>query len=163
MAGTTTEPTATTEPAAPTTAGLEQLKALINKGAEEGYGIGALLGMAAEELEPGRVVFSLAPRTDFSNPLGTVHGGVLSTLLDSAMGCAVHTSLPEGAGYTTLELKVNFVRAVPLEGGRLTCEGTTVHVGRKVATAEGRIVNQDGKLVAHGTTTCMIFPPATDQ
>src|SRR4051812_28136292 len=117
-----------------TTAGLEELKALINKGGEGGYGIGALLGAAGEAPGPGRVVFSLVPRTDFSNPLGTVHGGVLSTLLDSAMGCAVHTSLPEGAGYTTLELKVNFVRAVPLEGGRLTCEGTTVHVGRKVAT-----------------------------
>jgi uncharacterized protein (TIGR00369 family) len=148
---------------ATTTPGLEQLRALIDKGAEEGYGIGALLGMAAEELEPGRVVFSLAPRTDFANPLGTVHGGVLSTLLDSAMSCAVHTSLPEGAGYTTLELKVNFVRGVPLEGGRLTCEGTKVHVGRKVATAEGRILDERGKLVAHGTTTCMIFPPSTGQ
>ncbi len=68
-------------------------------------------------------MFALTPRTDFSNPLGTVHGGIMSTLLDSAMGCAVHTSLPEGASYTTLELKVNFVRAVPLEGGRLVCEG----------------------------------------
>lgn len=146
-----------------TTAGLEQLKDLLNMGVEKGYGIGALLGMTAESLEPGRVVFALTPRDDFSNPLGIVHGGIISTLLDSAMGCAVHTSLPEGASYTTLELKVNFVRAVPLEGGRLVCEGTTVHVGRKVATAEGRVVNADGKLVAHGTTTCMVFPAATHE
>jgi uncharacterized protein (TIGR00369 family) len=143
------------------TAGLEQLRELLATGAEKGQGIGALLGMTVESLEPGRVVCALTPRPDFSNPLGTVHGGVMSTLLDSAMACAVHTSLPEGASYTTLELKVNFVRAVPLEGGRLVCEGTTVHVGRKVATAEGRITDANGRLVAHGTTTCMVFPATT--
>ncbi|MFA1548035.1 PaaI family thioesterase [Actinomadura chokoriensis] len=143
------------------TAGLEQLKELLAMGVEQGYGVGALLGITVESLEPGRVVCALTPRTDFGNPLGTVHGGIISTLLDSAMGCAVHTSLPEGASYTTLELKVNFVRAVPLEGGRLVCEGTTVHVGRKVATAEGRVTGADGKLVAHATTTCMVFQPDT--
>jgi uncharacterized protein (TIGR00369 family) len=146
-----------------TTAGLEQLKELINLGTEQGIGIGSLLGMTAETLEPGRVVFGLTPRQAFSNPLGTVHGGIMSTLLDSAMDCAVHTSLPEGAGYTTLELKVNFVRPVPLDGGRLLCEGTVVHLGRKVATTEGRITNAEGKLVAHGTSTCMVFPPATGE
>lgn len=146
-----------------TTAGLEQLKELINLGVEKGIGVGGLLGMTAEVLEPGRVVFGLVPRTDFSNPLGTVHGGILSTLLDSSMGCAVHTSLPEGAAYTTLELKVNFVRGVPLDGGRLLCEGTVVHLGRKVATAEGRITNEHGKLVAHGTTTCLVLPGATGE
>ncbi|TMR05472.1 PaaI family thioesterase [Actinomadura soli] len=144
-----------------TTAGLAQLRELLDMGMAKGYGIGALLGMTAESLEPGRVVFALTPRTDFSNPLGIVHGGIMSTLLDSAMGCAVHTALPDGAAYTTLELSVNFVRPVPLEGGRLVCEGTTVHVGRKLATAEGRVLNESGKLVAHGTTTCMVFPPAT--
>lgn len=143
------------------TAGLEQLKDLINAGAEAGIGVGSLLGMTAESLEPGRVVFGLTPAPAFSNPLGTVHGGILSTLLDSAMSCAVHTSLPAGAGYTTLELKVNFVRPVPVDGGRLTCEGSTVHLGRKVATTQGRITDADGKLVAHGTGTCMVFPPAT--
>ncbi|WP_131740156.1 PaaI family thioesterase [Actinomadura roseirufa] len=146
-----------------TTTGLEQLRDLINMGAEQGYGIGALLGMTAETLEPGRVVFSLTPRTDFSNPLGIVHGGILSTLLDSAMGCAVHTSLPEGTGYTTLELKVNFVRPVALDAGPLRCEGTVLHLGRRVATADGRVTNADGKLVAHGTTTCMVFSPVTGQ
>ncbi|MFC4907897.1 PaaI family thioesterase [Actinomadura gamaensis] len=145
------------------TAGLEQLKQAINMGAETGIGVGALLGMTAETLEPGRVVFALTPDARFANPLGTVHGGILSTLLDSAMGCAVHTTLPDGASYTTLELKVNFVRAVSTEGGRLTCEGTTIHVGRRVATAEGRVVDERGRLVAHGTTTCMVFPPVTEQ
>ncbi|RFU37543.1 PaaI family thioesterase [Actinomadura logoneensis] len=132
-------------------------------GERAGIGVGALLGMTAEALEPGRVVFGLTPDPKFANPLGTVHGGVLSTLLDSAMSCAVHTTLPEGAGYTTLELKVNFVRAVPVQGGRLTCEGTTVHVGRRVATAEGRVLDGDGRLVAHGTATCMVFPAVTEQ
>ncbi|WP_308286832.1 PaaI family thioesterase [Actinomadura parmotrematis] len=146
-----------------TTPGLEQLRAAIAAGADGGAGIGALLGMTAESLEVGRAVFGLEPSPRFGNPLGTVHGGVLSTLLDSAMSCAVHTSLPEGAGYTTLELKVNFVRAVPIQGGRLRCEGTTVHMGRRVATCEGRITDQDGRLVAHGTATCMVFAPPTGQ
>ncbi|GAA3216832.1 PaaI family thioesterase [Actinocorallia longicatena] len=141
-----------------TMTGLEVLQAMVDLGEESKIGIGSLLGMRAESLEPGKVVFSLEPRPDFSNPLGTVHGGVLSTLLDSAMACAVHASLPAGAGYTTLELKVNFIRPVPISGGLLTCEGTVVHGGRRVATTEGRIVDANGKLVAHGTSTCMIFP-----
>ncbi|WP_245681879.1 PaaI family thioesterase [Actinomadura kijaniata] len=147
----------------PTTAGLQQLKDLINMGVEQGVGVGALLGMTAETLEPGRVVFALATDPRFSNPLGTVHGGIVSTLLDSAMGCAVHTSLPEGAGYTTLELKVNFVRAVSIEGAKLRCEGTVIHLGRKVATTEGRVTDENGKLIAHGTSTCMVFPPVTGE
>ena len=145
------------------TAGLAQLKELINMGAAQGIGVGALLGMTAESLEPGRVVFALTTDPKHSNPLGTVHGGIMSTLLDSAMGCAVHTSLPEGAGYTTLELKVNFVRAAPIEGVRLRCEGSVVHLGRRVATTEGRVTDENGKLIAHGTSTCMVFPPVTDQ
>ncbi|XVQ13796.1 PaaI family thioesterase [Spirillospora sp. CA-255316] len=146
-----------------TTAGLEQLRAALERAAAAGTGIGTLLGMEAEKLEPGLVVFAMEPRADFANPLGTVHGGVLSTLLDSAMSCAVHTSLPEGAGYTTLELKVNFVRPVPVEGGRLTCEGRTVHMGRRVATCEGRITDAAGRLMAHGTATCMILPAVTGE
>jgi len=146
-----------------TTAGLEQLKAALERAEATGTGIGTLLGIEVDTLEPGLVVLGLKPRPDFANPIGTVHGGILSTLLDSAMSCAVHTSLPEGAGYTTLELKVNFVRAVQVDGGRLTCEGRTVHVGRRVATCEGRITDPAGKLVAHGTATCMVFPPAADR
>ncbi|GAA4625215.1 PaaI family thioesterase [Actinoallomurus vinaceus] len=140
------------------TAGLEQLKALLD-GRETG--IGGLLGMTVETLEPGRVVFGLRTRPDLGNPLGTLHGGVYSTLLDSAMGCAVHTSLPEGAAYTTLELKVNLVRAVALDGVGLRCEGTVIHLGGRVATTDGRVFDDQERLVAHGTSTCMVFRPAS--
>jgi uncharacterized protein (TIGR00369 family) len=138
--------------------GLEQLKALLD---QRTTGIASLLDMSLEVLEPGRVVFSLATRPDFGNPLGTLHGGICSTLLDSAMACSVHASLPEGsAGYTTLELKVNFIRPVRLDGVKLRCEGTTVHLGGRVATTEGRVTDDQGRLVAHGTSTCMVFSRA---
>jgi uncharacterized protein (TIGR00369 family) len=136
--------------------GLDQLKALQGRMA----GITDLLDMTVELLEPGRVVFALRTRPAFGNPMGTLHGGICGTLLDSAMGCAVHASLPEGASYTTLELKVNFLRAVRLDGVRLRCEGTTVHVGGRVATTEGRVTDDEGRLVAHGTSTCMVFKAA---
>jgi uncharacterized protein (TIGR00369 family) len=138
--------------------GLEQLRALLD---QRTTGIASLLDMALEVLEPGRVVFTLETRPDFGNPLGTLHGGICSTLLDSAMACSVHASLPEGsAGYTTLELKVNFIRPVRLDGVKLRCEGTTVHLGGRVATTEGRVVDDQGRLVAHGTSTCMVFKAA---
>jgi uncharacterized protein (TIGR00369 family) len=120
--------------------------------------IGRLLGMRFDEVEPGRVVFSLVTRPDFANPLGAVHGGIAATLLDSVMGCAVHTTLPVGVGYTTLEIKVNYVRAARTDGQTLNAEGTVIHVGRRTATAEGRITDEQGKLVAHATTTCLILP-----
>jgi uncharacterized protein (TIGR00369 family) len=89
---------------------------------------------------------------------GTVHGGLAATLLDSAMGCAVHSTLPDGSGYTTLELKVNYTRPITVATGRILCEGTVVHRGGRVATAEGRLwAERSGKLLAHGTTTCLIF------
>jgi uncharacterized protein (TIGR00369 family) len=138
--------------------GLEQLKALLDR---RTTGIASLLDMSLEVLEPGRVVFTLETRPDFGNPLGTLHGGICSTLLDSAMACSVHASLPEGtAGYTTLELKVNFIRPVRLDGVKLRCEGTTVHLGGRVATTEGRVTDDHGRLVAHGTSTCMVFSAA---
>jgi uncharacterized protein (TIGR00369 family) len=119
--------------------------------------IGDLLGMEIDLLEHGKVVFALETRPDFANPLGTTHGGICATLLDSVMGCAVHTTLDPGVGYTTLELKVNYIRAVPTDGRRLTATGTTIHVGRTTATAEGRVVDDKNRLVAHATTTCVIF------
>lgn len=120
--------------------------------------IGRLLGMRFDSADYGSVAFSLDTQPDFANPLGTVHGGIAATLLDSAMGCAVHTTLPAGAGYTTLELKVNYVRSASTDGSTLTATGTVIHPGRRTATAEGKVHDQDGKLVAHGTTTCLILP-----
>ncbi|MDL9936956.1 PaaI family thioesterase [Gordonia sp. ABSL1-1] len=119
--------------------------------------IGRLLGMVPKKIDEGVVSFAVTPKPDFSNPLGTVHGGVCATLLDSVMGCAVHTTLPAGVGYTTLELKINYIRAVALDAEEITATGTVIHVGGKTATAEGKVFSADGKLVAHGTTTCIIF------
>jgi len=107
--------------------------------------------------EHGRVVFEATPSQRFLNPLGTVHGGWISTLIDSAMGCAVHSTLKPGFGYTTVDMTVTFVRAVMPASGILTCEGKIVHSGGRIATAEGRIVDAAGKLIAHGTETCMIL------
>lgn len=122
--------------------------------------IGRLLGMRFDEVEHGRIVVSVDTRPDFANPLGTVHGGIAATLLDSAMGCAVHTTLPAGVGYTTLELKVNYIRAAHTDGRTLTAGGTVIHTGRRTATAEGKVTDDRGKLIAHATTTCLITHPA---
>ena len=119
--------------------------------------IGRLLGMRFDEVEHGRIVLSLRTRPDFANPLGTVHGGIAATMLDSAMGCAVHTTLPAGVGYTTLELKVNYIRAAQTDGRTLTAEGTVIHAGRSTATAEGKVLDDRGKLIAHATTTCLVL------
>jgi uncharacterized protein (TIGR00369 family) len=117
--------------------------------------IGRLLGMRFDDVESGRVVVSLNTRPDFINPLGIVHGGILATLLDTAMGCAVHTTLGAGVSYSTLELKVNYIRAVRPDGRALTAEGNVIHSGRRTATAEGK----RGKLIGHATTTCIILQP----
>ena len=109
------------------------------------------------EAEHGRALFEAMPSQNFYNPLGTVHGGWISTLLDSAMGCAVHSTLQPGQGYTTVDMTVSFVRAVFERTGKLKCEGKIVHSGGRIATAEGRVWDADGKLVAHGTETCMIL------
>lgn len=119
--------------------------------------IGDLFKFRIDSIEEGTVVFSLPAEPEFANPLGTLHGGTCATLLDSVMGCAVHSTLEAGVGYGTLELKVNYVRTVPVDGRRLTATGTVIHTGRTVATAEGRVVDENGKLVAHATTTCMIY------
>jgi uncharacterized protein (TIGR00369 family) len=139
--------------------GLEVLRA-IAAGELPGAPIAELLGFAPVEADEGRVVFAATPGPQHYNPIGSVHGGLAATLLDSAMGCAVHSTLPAGVGYTTLELKVNFVRPITSETGRIVCEGTIVHRGGRVATAEGRVFAEaDGSLLAHGTTTCLIFSP----
>ncbi len=127
--------------------------------------IGLTLDFVPIHMEPGSAVFQGRPQRKHYNPLGSVHGGWFATLLDSAVGCAVHTLLPAGKGFTTLELKVNMVRALSDSVPLVRAEGKVIHQGRQVATAEGRIVGPDGKLYAHATTTCLIFdlPPSAQE
>lgn len=119
--------------------------------------IGDTLDFVPIHIERGLAVFQGRPQKKHYNPLGTVHGGWFAALLDSAVGCAVHSTLPAGKGYTTLELKLNIVRALTDAVPLVRAEGKLVHAGRQVATAEGRLVGPDGKLYAHATTTCLIF------
>jgi uncharacterized protein (TIGR00369 family) len=123
--------------------------------------IGALINFRINELSEGRAVFIVEPAEYHYNPIGVVHGGLAATILDSAMGCAVHSILPAGASYTTLEIKVNYIRPMSAETGLVRCEANIIHVGTRTATAEGKIVDQKGRLYAHGTTTCIIFRPAS--
>jgi uncharacterized protein (TIGR00369 family) len=118
-----------------------------------------LLGFRPVEVEPGRVVFEVIPGEQHYNPIGVVHGGLAMTLLDSAMGCSVQTRMPAGGGYTTLEAKTNLVRPISSETGPLRAIGKLVHLGRQVATAEGRLEDASGKLYAHASTTCMVLSP----
>jgi len=110
------------------------------------------------EAEQGRAVFEGIPSDRFRNPLGTVHGGWMSTVLDSALGCAVHSTLKAGQGFTTVDLAVSFVRAVHQSSGKMRCEAKVIHVGGRIATAEARLVDGEGKLYSHGTTTCLVMP-----
>lgn len=120
--------------------------------------IAQLLGFRLVQVEPGFAVFEIEPAEYHYNPIGVVHGGVAGTLLDSCMGCSIHSTLPAGTGYTTLEFKVNLVRPVTMNTGLLRAEGRIVHAGARMATADGKLVDAAGKIYAHGTTTCMIFP-----
>lgn len=124
--------------------------------------IGVTLDFILLQAEPGRVIFQGRPNFRHYNPMGTVHGGWFAALLDSAVGCAVHSALPAGKGYTTLELKTNIVRALTDRVPLVRAEGKVVHLGNQVATAEGRLIGPDGKLYAHASTTCLVFalPPA---
>ena len=119
--------------------------------------IAETMGIEGVHVEEGMAVFEGEPAEYLYNPIGVVHGGFAMTLLDSAMGCAVHSTLKVGERYTTLEVKTNFVRPITLETGRVRCEGTVIHRGGTIATAEGKLIAIDsGKLLAHGTTTCLI-------
>jgi uncharacterized protein (TIGR00369 family) len=120
--------------------------------------IAETLGFALVAVEKGRAIFEGTPQHRHYNPIGVVHGGFAMTLLDSALGCSVHTTLDKGEAYTTLEVKVNLVRSLTKDTGLVRAEGRIVHRGRTVATAEGEIKDASGKLYAHATTTCMIFP-----
>ena len=116
------------------------------------------LGFRLAEAEHGRAVFVGEPQARHYNPIGTVHGGFAMTLLDSALGCAIFSTLAKGEKWTTLEVKVNLVRPILKDTGLLHAEGRVIHRGRTVATSEGELKDKAGKLYAHATTTCMIFP-----
>lgn len=136
--------------------GLEQMQAMLD-GRSPYPHIADTLDFSLVEVTHGRAVFQGTPQLKHYNPLGTVHGGWYATLLDSALGCAVHSSLPVGLAYTTAELGVNIVRAASHKTGPLRAIGTVLHSGKQLATAEARIVGADGKLYAHATTTCLVF------
>lgn len=137
--------------------GLEFLSA-IRDGRLPGPPIARLLGFDLVEVEHGRAVFAGVPGDEHYNPIGSVHGGYAATLLDSCMACAVQSTLPQGIGYTTLEFKVSLARAITAATGPVRAEGSILTVGRRVGSAEGRLVDGDGKLLAHGTTTCLVMP-----
>lgn len=136
--------------------GIEFLQA-IRDGKLPAAPIAQLLGMRLAEVEPGHAVFEVTPAEQHYNPIGVVHGGLAMTLLDSAMACSVQTHLPAGTGYTTLEVKINLVRAITSSSGRLRAIGKVLHMGSRIGTAEGRLEDASGKLHAHGTTTCIVL------
>jgi uncharacterized protein (TIGR00369 family) len=116
-----------------------------------------MLGVDGFEVEPGRVTVYLTVQEYHYNPLGTVHGGVLATVLDTGTGCAVHSALPEGVGYTSVDLTTKFLRPVTVDSGRLRCEGTVLSRGRRTALAQASLTDAAGRLVAHATSTCLLF------
>jgi len=120
--------------------------------------IAKTLGFVLSEVRPGFALFTMTPEFRHYNPIGSVHGGVASTLLDSCMSCAVQTQLEKGLGSITLELKVNLVRPITDKTGPIRAEGRSLYIGRRSGTAEGKITDAAGTLLAHGTTTCLIFP-----
>ncbi|HWS89613.1 MAG TPA: PaaI family thioesterase [Pyrinomonadaceae bacterium] len=136
--------------------GLEYMRQLMT-GEREASGMARLMNMRLVEVEEGRAVFAVEPDERHYNGLGIAHGGLAATLLDSALGCAINTAMPAGRVFTTLEMKVNYVRPMRRETGEVRCEAVVLHAGSRVATAEGRIVDAAGKLYAHGTATCMLF------
>ncbi len=136
--------------------GLDWLQGMA-EGRYPGPPIADLLGFSAVEVEKGRIVFAGTPDARVYNPIGSVHGGWTATLLDSCMACAVHSMLPPGVAYTTVEIKINYARPIFTESGEMRAEGSLLTFGRRTATAEGKLLDAKGKLYAHGTTTCLIL------
>ena len=150
------DPSRTTSALA-SSSGLDALRSLVD-GRTPAPPMARTLGLELVDVSHGRAVFEADAAEWLLNPMGTVHGGFAATLLDSALGCAVHSTLPAGDGYTTVELKVNMVKAITAATGRLRCEATVVHAGGRIATADARVVGvDDGKLYAHGSTTCLVL------
>jgi uncharacterized protein (TIGR00369 family) len=138
-------------------AGIEYLRAICD-GKLPPPPIARMLDFEILEVDPGRVLFAMEPAEWMYNPIGSVHGGVAATILDSCMGCAVHTTLEAGVGYTTTDLQVRYLRPMSLQTGRVLAQGTVVHGGRRIATAEGRLFTEsDERLIAHATTGCVIL------
>jgi uncharacterized protein (TIGR00369 family) len=144
--------------AAMTMSGLEYLQAM-GRGEVPVPPISKLMNMSGMEVSAGRVVFSVVPEEYHYNPIGMVHGGLAATILDSALGCAVQTMLPAGVGYSTLELKVNYVRVMTIKTGRVRAIGEIIHIGRTTAIAEAKLLDDQDKLYAFATTTCLIMRP----
>src|SRR3989441_2836218 len=138
--------------------GLEYMRKMMT-GELPPSGMVQLLGLKLVEVSEGRAVFTVQPDERHYNGLGIAHGGLAAALLDSALGCAINAMMPAGKVFTTLEMKINYVRPITRERGELRCEANIIHAGGRVATAEGRITDEDGKLYAHGTATCMLFRP----
>ncbi|WBB69710.1 PaaI family thioesterase [Micromonospora sp. WMMD812] len=137
--------------------GLEMLRSMI-AGELPPPPVMHLLDMSRLSADEGRVTVELVPQEFHYNPLGTVHGGVISTLLDTAAGCAVHSTLPAGVGYTSLDLNVKFLRPITVDSGTLRCVGTVLQSGRRTALAEARLLDARDRLVAHATSSCLLFP-----
>lgn len=144
--------------------GLEYMRALAAGKIGAQPSISATIGMSPpHDIAFGKAAFDCEPGDFLLNPMGFVHGGFAATILDSALGISVHTTLEAGWGYTTAELKINYTRAIMPNSGTLRAEGSVIHRGRRMATAEARLIGvEDGKLYAHGSTTCFIFSPTTD-
>ncbi len=136
--------------------GLQVMQAMIN-GKIPYAAIAKTLNFTIVEVSPGLAIFQGQPLAEHLNPLGTIHGGWAAAMLDSALGCSVHTMMPPGRGYTTAELGVNYVKALTPKVQRVRAIGKVIHCGRQLATAEARLVGPDGTLYAHATTTCLVF------
>ena len=136
--------------------GLEYMRRLAG-GELPQSGMAQLMGFRLVEVSEGYAVVAVLPEERHYNGIGIAHGGLAATLLDSATGCAINSMMPAGKIFTTLEMKVNYVRPIRNEAGTVRCEARVIHAGSRVATAEGRVVDQSGKLYAHGTATCMLF------
>jgi uncharacterized protein (TIGR00369 family) len=139
-----------------TLSGVDYLRAMVNGDLPQPP-IAGLMDFAITEVEPGRVVFTCAPDESAYNPIGAIHGGLICTLLDSVTGCAVHSALPQGKGYTSVEIKVNYLKAVRLCSGLLTATGTLVKAGSRVGFAEGVVTDASGAVVATASSTLLIF------
>lgn len=139
-----------------TMSGLEYLRRM-SDGRIDNAPVALLVGFRLVEVEEGRAVFELEPAEHQYNPFGTLHGGITAGVIDAATGCAVHSTLPKGAGFTSLEIKVNYVRPVTTDTGPLRCEGRVIHAGNRIALAEAKVTDREGKLHAFGVSTIMIF------